>query len=69
MTRCDALDLKVLGSVACQFEYFGGQIFEHGGQVDGSLGANARLLARDGTKVTLYATARELLREGNVSAS
>jgi hypothetical protein len=65
----DALDLEILGSVACKLEYLGGQVFENGGKVDGGFGADARLLARDGSEVTLYATARELLRALNVSAS
>jgi len=69
MARRNTLDLEILGSIACQFEYFSSQIFEDGGKVDGSFGADARLLARDGSKVTLYATARELWRRGNVSAS
>jgi hypothetical protein len=69
MARRNALDLEVLGSVACQLEYFGRQVFKNGSQVDGGFGADARLLARDGSKVTLYATARELLRGDNVSAS
>jgi|TARA_R110002003_G_scaffold123_9_gene11160 hypothetical protein len=55
-----ALDLKVLCSVACEFEDFGGQVLENGSQVDGGFGADARLLARNGSEVTLYATAREL---------
>jgi hypothetical protein len=69
MARRNALDLEVLGGVACEFENFGCQVFENGGQVDASFGADARLLARDGSEVTLYATAGELLRGGNVSAS
>ena len=69
MARRNALDLEILGSVACQFEDFGGQVFEDGGQVDGCFGADARLLARDGSEVTLYATAGELISRGSVSAS
>jgi hypothetical protein len=69
MARCDALDLEILGGIACQLEHFGCEIFENGGEVDGGFGADARLLARDGAKVTLYATARKLLRRDNVSAS
>ena len=60
MAGGDALDFKVLGSVASEFEDFSSKVLEDGGQVDGGLCANARLLARDGTKMTLYATAREL---------
>lgn len=56
----DALDLQVLGSVACEFENFGGQVFENGGQVDAGFGADARLLSREVSEMALYATAREL---------
>jgi hypothetical protein len=69
MARRDALDLEVLGGVACEFEDLGGQVFEDGGKVDGSFGADARLLARDGSQVALYATARELFARECVSAS
>lgn len=37
MTGRDTLNLKVLGSVAGEFEDFGGQVFEDGSDVDGSL--------------------------------
>ena len=60
MARCDALDFEVLGGVACELEHFGGQVFENGGQVDAGFGADARLLAREVSEMTLYATAREL---------
>jgi hypothetical protein len=63
VARRDALDLEILGSIACKFEHFGGQVLEDSRQVDGCLGANARLVARDGTEVTLYATARKLYRD------
>lgn len=65
----DALDLEVLGGVACEFEHFGRQVLENGGEVDAGFGADARLLARDGAKVTLYATAGELELRGRVSAA
>jgi hypothetical protein len=68
MTWGDALDFEILGGVACQFEDFGSQVLEYGGEVDGGFGADARLLARNGTKVTLYATTRELSQR-HVSAS
>jgi hypothetical protein len=35
MARGDALHLEVLGRVAGEFEYFGGEVFEDGGYVDG----------------------------------
>ena len=34
MARGDALDLEVLGGVAGQFEDLGGQVLEHGGDID-----------------------------------
>lgn len=68
VARRDALDFEILGSVACEFEDFGGKVLEDGGQVDRGLGADARLLARDGTEMTLYAAARELQSRGKVSA-
>lgn len=60
MARRNALDLEILRSISCEFENFRSKILQDSGQVDRGLGADARLLARDGTKVTLYATAREL---------
>ena len=36
MARRDALDLKIFSGVASQLENFGGEIFEDGGDVDGS---------------------------------
>jgi hypothetical protein len=60
VARCDALDLEVLGRVAGELQDFGRQVFEDRRQVDGGFGADARLLARDGAKVALYAAAREL---------
>jgi hypothetical protein len=69
MARRDTLDLEVLGGVACQLKHFGCKVFENGGEVDGGFGANARLLARDGAKVALYATARKLWRKDHVSTS
>jgi hypothetical protein len=56
----DALDLEVLCGVSSELEDFGGEVFEDGGEVDGGFGADARLLARDGAEVALYATAGEL---------
>jgi hypothetical protein len=62
MARRDALDLQILGCVTCKFENFGCEVFKDSGEVDGRLRANTSLLARNGAKVTLYATARELLQ-------
>lgn len=60
MARRNALDLEILRSIACEFKNFRSKVLQDSGQVNRGLGADARLLARDGTKVTLYATAREL---------
>ena len=60
MARRDALDFEILGRVSGKLEDFGGQVLENGGEIDGSLRADARLVARDGSEMTLYATAREL---------
>lgn len=68
MARSNTLDLEILGSVACQLKNFSGQVFEYSSEVDGRFGTDARFLACDGSKVTLYATARELLSSHNVSA-
>ena len=35
VARRDALDFEVLGRVARQFQHFGRQVLEHGGDVDG----------------------------------
>jgi len=60
MTRRDTLDFEILGGVACQLEHLSSQVFQDGSQVDGGFGADARLLASDGSQVALYATAGEL---------
>ena len=65
VARRNTLDLKILGGVARQFEDFCSQVLEDGGEVDGGFGADARLLAGDGSEVTLYATAGKL--NGSVS--
>ena len=41
VTGNDASLLVVAGSVTGQLEHFGGQVFEHGGQVDGSTGTDS----------------------------
>ena len=69
MARCNTLDLEIFGGVSCEFENFSGQIFEDGGEVDARFGADARLLARNGSKMTLYATAGELYWSQDISAS
>lgn len=69
MAGGDTLDLEVFGGVACEFENFSSQVLEDCGQVDAGFGADARLLARDGSKVTLYATAGKLEERRHVSAS
>lgn len=60
VARSDALDVEVLGSVAGQFEYLCGQILEHGGEVDGRLGADAGLVAGDVTEMAFHPAAGEL---------
>lgn len=39
VARGDALDLEVFGRVAGQFEHFGREVFEDGGDVDGGCAA------------------------------
>jgi hypothetical protein len=65
----DALDLEILGSVACELENFGSQVFEHSGQVDAGFSSDARLLSREVSEMTLYATTGELQWKGEISAS
>lgn len=64
----DALDLQVLGGIASKLENLSGKVLQDGGKVNTGFGADARLLARDGTKVTLYATAGELQGRRVISA-
>jgi len=64
----DALDLEILGGVACKLEYFSSQVFENGCQVDAGFGTDARLLSREVSEMALYATAGELQRRCDVSA-
>jgi hypothetical protein len=45
---------------SCELEDFSGQIFEDGGNVDGSLGSNAHLVLGVVLQETLYTTAWEL---------
>ena len=40
MAGRDALDFEVLGGVAGEFEDFGGQVLQDGGDVDGGCGRN-----------------------------
>lgn len=63
VSRRDALDLEVLGSVAGELEHFGGQVFEDGGDVDGGFGADAHLVLGGALEETLDATAGELVEE------
>jgi len=63
VSGCDALDLEILGGVACQFENFGGQVFQHCCDVDGSFGADAHLVLSLRLEETLHTTAGELVRE------
>jgi len=34
MTGRDPLDFQILSRVACKLQYFGGQVFEDGGDID-----------------------------------
>ena len=43
VTRCDALDLEVLGGVARKLEHLGGEVLQDGSRVDGGGGADAAL--------------------------
>ena len=60
VARRDTLDLKILGGVACQFKNFGGQVFQHCCDVDGSFGADAHLVLSLRLEETLHTTAGEL---------
>lgn len=62
VSGCNALDLEILGSVTCQFENFGGQVFQHCCDVDGSFGADAHLVLGLRLEETLDTTAGELVR-------
>lgn len=42
MTRGDTLDFEILGGVSGEFENFGGQVFEDGGDIDGGCGLSVR---------------------------
>ena len=67
VARRDALDLQILSRVAGQLQHFGGQVFEHGGEVDGGFSADARLLSCYGAEVALYAATGELKVDSLVS--
>ena len=41
MSGRDSFDLKVLRGISCEFEYFGSEVFEDGGGVDGGGGTHA----------------------------
>ena len=60
VTRRNTLDLQILGGVASELEDFGGEIFEDGGNVDGSFGAHAHLVLGLRLQEALDTTAREL---------
>jgi hypothetical protein len=48
---------------SCELEDFGGQVFEDGGNVDGSLGPNAHLILGVVLQETLDTTAGELTKK------
>lgn len=60
MAGCDTLHLQVFCGVTCQLEDFGSEVLQDGGKVDSCFGADARLVAGNGSEVALYATAWEL---------
>jgi hypothetical protein len=60
MSRCDALDFEIFGCVSGEFENFGSEVLEDGGQVDGGLAADTRLLSGDVPQMAFYAAAWEL---------
>lgn len=48
------------GTYASQLQNFGGKVFENGGNVDGSLGADAHLALCPVLEESLHTTARKL---------
>lgn len=56
----DTLHTKVLGCIACQFEHLGGEVFEDGRCVDGSLGADSDVVLGSVLQVTVDTTDGEL---------
>jgi len=62
VSGCNALDLEILCGVACQFEDFGSQVFQHCCDVDGSFGADTHLVLSLRLEETLDTTAGELVR-------
>jgi hypothetical protein len=63
---CDTLDLQVFCGVSSKFENFGSEVFQDGGDVDSSFGADAHLVLGGSLQETLYATARKLWRAVSV---
>ena len=61
VARGDALDVQVLGGVASQLEHLCRQILEDSGEVDGSFGADASLVAGNIAEMAFYTATRELL--------
>jgi hypothetical protein len=60
VTRGDALDLEVLGSVSGQFKDFGGQVLEDGSGVDSSGGADVLASGDAGLQETVDTSDGEL---------
>lgn len=60
MTWRDTLKLQVFCGITGKFENFGSEVLQDSGEVYGSLGTDARLLASEIAKMALYATAWEL---------
>lgn len=60
VARSDTLDLEILGCVSCQFQDFGREVFEDGGDVYGGFGTDAHLVLGLRLQETLDTTAGEL---------
>jgi hypothetical protein len=68
VTRCDALDLEVLGGIAGQLENLGGEVLEDGSAVNSSRSADAAL-RRNGLLQEPVDTADRKLHKGTTLAS
>jgi len=56
----DTLNFEILRGVSCELENFSSQVFENGGNVDGSLGSHAHFVLGVVLQETLDTTAGEL---------
>jgi len=60
VTGCDTFDFEIFGGVAGEFENFGCEVLEDGGDVDGGFGSNAHLILGVVLEETLDTAAGEL---------